>query len=104
MLHHCTGSSVPWRWHSHTCGGVWEEDIQGAAPCEGGEESLEVVVAGESNLGEVEEAGEEGRKVLEDAWMCQSAVKSLRWVGRKRKGPLFVMVWVLGTKRVRNLR
>lgn len=75
-FHHCTGSSAPWRRHSHTFGGVLEEDTQGAAPCEAEGVSLEEVEAGGSNQAEVEEANEEGKKAWRDAWRFQSAVKS----------------------------
>lgn len=58
----------------------------------------------ESNQGEVEEANEEGRKVWEGAWKCQSAVQNQRWVGVKMKGLSFVKAWQPELKRVRNLR
>lgn len=74
-FHHCTGSSAPWRRHSHTFGGVLE-DTQGAAPCEAEQESLEEVGAAGSNQAEVEEANEEGKKAWRDAWRSQSAAKS----------------------------
>lgn len=76
--HRCTGSSAPWRRHSHTCGGAWGEDTPGAAPCGAAEGFLGVVGAAGSNQGEVEEANEEGRRVWEGAWRCQSAVQSQR--------------------------
>lgn len=101
-FHHCTGSSAPWRRHSHTFGGVLEEDTRGAAPCEAEEESPEEVGAGESNQAEAEEANEEGKKALRDAWRYQSAAKNQKWVGAKTKDPLSGMVWLPGMKRGKN--
>lgn len=69
------------------------EDTPGAAPCEEEEESLVEVEVGGSNQGVVEEANEEGRRVWEGAWRCQSAVKSQRWVEVKMRGLLFVKAW-----------
>lgn len=103
-FHRCTGSSAPWRRHSRTFGGVLEEDTRGAAPCEAEEESLEEVGAGGSNQAEVEEANEEGKKALRDAWRSQSAVKNQRWgVGAKMEDPSSGTVRLPGMKRGRNL-
>lgn len=91
-FHRCTGSSAPWRRRSHTSGGVSEEDTRGAAPCEAEEESLEEVGAGGSNQAEVEEANEEGKKALRDAWTSQSAAKNQKSAGAKMRDPLSGMV------------
>lgn len=99
----CTGSSAPWRRHSRTFGGVSEEDTPGAAPCEAEEGSLGEVGAGGSNRAEAEEANEEGKKALRDAWRSQSAAKNQRWLGAKKRDPLSGMVWLPGMKRGRNL-
>lgn len=63
VLHRCTGSSAPWRKHSHTCDGAWVEDTRDAAPCGAAGGSLGVVGAEGSNQGEAGEANEEDRKV-----------------------------------------
>lgn len=102
-FHHCTGSSAPWRRHSHTFGGVLEEGTRGGAPCEAEEESLEVVEAGGSNQEEVEEANEEGKKALQGAWRSQSAATNQKSVGAMMRDLLSGMVWLPGMKRARNL-